>query len=175
MQGVFMSILIDNVRLWNGTGETTQPQMAVEIRDARIAWIGPATEWPGRRTNVEVVDGRARTLIPGLVDCHVHYSSPGGPNWIEHFTDPPATITLRAVELAGTSLRSGITSAREVGASDGLNIRLAHAAAAGDFPAPHIHAAGTWIAHTGTYASFARHFGDASELRAAIQAEVDAG
>ena len=40
---------------------------------------------------------------------------------------------------------------------------------------PHLHAAGTWIAHTGTYASFSRHFGDASELRAAIQAEVEAG
>ncbi len=162
-----MGLLIDNVRLWDGTGAgtvaaTTQPRMAVEVRAGRIAWVGPAKDWPGRRAHVEVVDGTARTLIPGLVDCHVHYSSPGGPDWVARFTDPPATLTLRAVELAGASLRSGITSAREVGAPDGLNIRLAHAAATGDFPAPHLHAAGTWIAHTGTYASFSRHFGDAS-------------
>src|SRR5215472_12384085 len=170
-----MSMLIDNARLWDGTGTATQPQMAVEVRGARIAWVGPAADWPGRRTNVEVVDGTACTLIPGLVDCHVHYSSPGGPDWIARFTDPPATLTLRAVELAGTSLRSGITGARDVGATGGLNIQLAHAAAAGRFPSPHLHAAGTWIAHAGTYVSFARHFADAGELQAAIKEQIAAG
>jgi imidazolonepropionase-like amidohydrolase len=170
-----MSILIDNVRLWDGTGTATQPQMAVEVRGARIAWVGPAADWPGRRANVEVVDGTACTLIPGLVDCHVHYSSPGGPDWIARFTDPTATLTLRAVDLAGASLRSGITSAREVGAPGGLNIRLAHAAAAGRFPAPHLRAAGNWIAHDGTYVPFAHHFGNADELRAAVQEEIAAG
>jgi imidazolonepropionase-like amidohydrolase len=170
-----MGVLIDNVRLWDGTGRATQQRMAVEIRDMRIAWVGPAADWPGRRANVEVIDGTARTLIPGLVDCHVHYSSPGGPDWIAHFTDPPATLTLRAVELAGASLRSGITSAREVGAPDGLNIRLAHAAAVGRFPSPHLRAAGTWIAHKGTYVPFARHFADATGLQEAIKEQIAAG
>jgi imidazolonepropionase-like amidohydrolase len=169
------SLMIDNVRLWDGTGAAAQPRMAVEVRAGRIAWVGPAADWPGRRTQVEVVDGTARTLIPGLVDCHVHYSSPGGPDWIARFTDPPATLTLRAVELAGESLRSGVTSAREVGAPDGLNIRLAQAAEAGAFPAPHLRAAGTWIAHRGTYVSFARLFEGADDLRAAIQEQVAAG
>jgi imidazolonepropionase-like amidohydrolase len=170
-----MSLLIDNVRLWDGTGTAAQPHMAVEVRDTRIAWVGPAADWPGRRTRVEVLDGTARTLIPGLVDCHVHYSSPGGPDWIARFTDAPATLTLRAVELAGASLRSGITSAREVGAPGGVNLRLAQAAAAGHFPAPHLRAAGTWIAHEGTYVPFAHHFGNADELQVAIGEEIAAG
>lgn len=170
-----MTLLIDNVRVWDGTGVPAQPGQAVEVRAGRIAWVGPAGDWPGRRAAAEVVDGLARTLIPGLIDCHVHYSSPGGPEWIARFTDPPAVVTLRAVELAGASLRSGVTSAREVGAAADLNIGLAHAAAAGAFPAPHIHAAGTWIAHRGTYVPFARQFSSADELRAAIQAEIDAG
>ncbi len=170
-----MSLLIDNVRLWDGTGPTTQPNMAVEVRGTTITWVGPAGEWPGRRGTVEVVDGLARTLIPGLIDCHVHYSSPGGPEWIARFTDPPAVVTLRAVDLAGASLRSGVTSAREVGAAADMNVPLARAAAAGAFPAPHIHAAGTWIAHRGTYVPFARQFEDADGLRAAIAATVAAG
>jgi imidazolonepropionase-like amidohydrolase len=170
-----MSMLIDNVRVWDGTGTAAQPHMAVEVRDARIAWVGPAGDWPGRRARVEVLDGTARTLIPGLVDCHVHYSSPGGPDWISRFTDAPATLTLRAVELAGASLRSGITSARELGAPDGVNIRLAQAAEAGLFPAPHLRAAGTWIAHQGTYVPFARHFANAAELHAAIAEQIAAG
>jgi imidazolonepropionase-like amidohydrolase len=169
------SLVIDNVRLWDGNGSATQPRMAVEVRAGRIAWVGPATDWPGRRAQVTVVDGTARTLIPGLVDCHVHYSSPGGPDWIARFTDPPATLTLRAVELAEASLRSGVTSAREVGAPDGVNIALARAAATGAIPAPYLRSAGTWIAHRGTYVPFARLFEGANELQAAIQDQVMAG
>ena len=52
---------------------------------------------------------------------------------------------------------------------------MAHRANSGAIPAPHIHAAGTWIAHRGTYVDFARQFGDADELRAAIRAEMEAG
>jgi len=82
---------------------------------------------------------------------------------------------MRAVELAETSLRSGVTTAREVGAPHGLNIRLARKAEAGEIKAPRIRAAGTWIAHRGTYVSFARLFESSSELRDAIKAEMEAG
>jgi imidazolonepropionase-like amidohydrolase len=168
-------MLIDNVRLWDGIASTTQTRMAVEVHEGQIRWIGPTSEWHGKRANTVVVDGSARTLMPGLIDCHVHYSSPGGPEWIARFTDPLPEVTLRAVELADASLRSGVTSARDVGAPNGVSIALAHAASAGRFPAPHIHPAGTWIAHRDTFYSFGNHFGDADELRAAIQAEIAAG
>ena len=149
--------------------------MSVEVRDGRILWIGSASDWAGNRTNIRVVDGRARTLIPGLMDCHVHYSSPGGPDWIARFTDPLTEIAIRAVELADASLRSGVTTARDVGAPHAVNIRLARTSQSGEIRAPRIRAAGTWIAHRGTYVSFARQFSDAGELRSAIKAEVEAG
>ena len=155
-----MHLLIDDVQLWDGTGSLAQPKMSIEVRDGRIHWIGSAPQWQGNRATVRVVDGRARTLTPGLMDCHVHYSSPGGPEWIARFTDPLPEISMRAIELAETSLRSGVTTARDVGAPNGISIRLARAARAGEIHAPNIHAAGTWIAHQGTYVSFARQFGE---------------
>jgi len=82
---------------------------------------------------------------------------------------------MRAIELAETSLRSGVTTARDVGAPSGVSIRLARAARAGEIRAPNIRAAGTWIAHRGTYVSFARQFGEADELRNAIKTEIEAG
>ena len=170
-----MDLLIDDVQLWDGTGSPAQPRMSVEVRDGRILWIGSASDWAGNRTNIRVVDGRARTLIPGLMDCHVHYSSPGGPDWIARFTDPLTEIAIRAVELAEASLRSGVTTARDVGAPHAVNIRLARTSQSGEIRAPRIRAAGTWIAHRGTYVSFARQFSDAGELRSAIRAEVEAG
>src|SRR5213594_726622 len=149
--------------------------MSVEVRDGRIHWIGSASQWRGNRATVRIVDGRARTLIPGLMDCHVHYSSPGGPDWIARFSDPLPEISTRAIELAEASLRSGVTTARDVGAPQGVSIKLAHMARAGEINAPNIRAAGTWIAHRGTYVPFARHFGEAGELRAAIKSEIEAG
>src|SRR5712692_6406105 len=170
-----MSLLIDNVRLWDGTGSPARSRMSVEVRDGRVFWVGPVADWQGNRATVRVVDGRARTLIPGLMDCHVHYSSPGGPDWIARFTDPLPEISMRALELAETSLRSGVTTARDVGAPSGVSIRLARMAGTGEIRAPNIRAAGTWIAHRGTYVSFARQFGDADDLRAAIKTEIEAG
>ncbi len=170
-----MSFLVDEVALWDGTGTPIRPRMSVEVRDGCIHWIGPQSEWNGNRTNIRIVDGRARTLIPGLMDCHVHYSSPGGPDWIARFADPLPEISMRAVELAETSLRSGVTTARDVGAPQGVSIRLAQAQRSGEIRAPNIHAAGTWIAHRGTYVAFARHFGEANELRNAIKAEIESG
>ena len=170
-----MSLLIDNVRLWDGTGSPARARMSVEVRDGRVFWVGPVADWQGNRASVRVIDGSARTLIPGLMDCHVHYSSPGGPDWIARFTDPLPEISIRAVELAETSLRSGITTARDVGAPHAVNIRLARASKAGEIRAPTIHPAGTWIAHRGTYVPFARLFGDANELREAIREEIEAG
>ena len=167
--------MIDEVQLWDGTGSDIQLRMSVEVRDGRIHWIGPSADWRGNRSSVRVIDGKARALIPGLMDCHVHYSSPGGPDWIARFTDPLPEISIRAVELAEASLRSGVTTAREVGAPNGLNIRLARKVEAGEIKAPRIRAAGTWIAHRGTYVTFARLFESASELRDAIKAEIEAG
>jgi imidazolonepropionase-like amidohydrolase len=149
--------------------------MSVEVRDGRISWIGPAPEYKGNRTTIRVVDGRARVLVPGLMDCHVHYSSPGGPDWIARFEDPPPELSIRAVELAETSLRSGVTTARDVGAPNGVNIRLSRLAKAGEILAPNIRAAGSWIAHRGTYVSFVRHFDSNKELRDAIREQIEAG
>jgi hypothetical protein len=109
------------------------------------------------------------------MDCHVHYGSPGGPEWIARFTDPLPEISMRAIELAEASLRRGVTTARDVGAPEGVSIRLARVARAGEIRAPNIRAAGTWIAHRGTYVSFARQFGEAGELRDAISVEIEAG
>ena len=149
--------------------------MSVEVRDGRISWIGPVSDYQGNRSTIRVVDGRARTLVPGLMDCHVHYSSPGGPEWIARFTDPLPEISMRAVELAEASLRSGVTTARDVGAPHGVSIRLAQASRAGEIRGPNIRAAGTWIAHRGTYVSFARLFAEPTELREAIRTEIEAG
>lgn len=72
-------------------------------------------------------------------------------------------------------MRSGVTTARDVGAVHGVSIRLARMQRAGEVVAPNIRAAGTWIAHKGTYVPFVILFENADELRGAVQSQIEAG
>jgi len=170
-----LQFLIDDVKLWDGTGTPAQSKMSVEVRNGRIHWIGPAAEWHANRATIRVVDGRARTLIPGLWIVMFTTVARAGPIGLHDLLILYPKSRMRAVELAETSLRSGVTTARDVGAPQGVSVRLAHAARAGEIRAPNIRAAGTWIAHRGTYVPFAIHFGEADELRTAIRMEMESG
>ncbi|MGQ0798513.1 MAG: CIA30 family protein [Pseudomarimonas sp.] len=59
--------VITDVRVFDG--ETTWPNADVRIKDGRITAIAEQLEWPGE---LAVVDGSGKTLLPGLIDAHVH-------------------------------------------------------------------------------------------------------
>jgi imidazolonepropionase-like amidohydrolase len=67
------SFLIRGVRLFDG--ETTQTEVDVLVRDGRIAAIGEMAA--ADEAGLPVVDGAGRTLLPSLVDAHVHAFSDG--------------------------------------------------------------------------------------------------
>ena len=75
-----MSLLIRNVRLVDGTGAAPVPSVTVEAEHGRITWIGEDAAHPARHSHTEEVDGRGFTLIPGIIDCHEHFTSDGGPD-----------------------------------------------------------------------------------------------
>jgi imidazolonepropionase-like amidohydrolase len=58
---------IQNVRVFDGT--TTLTRQKVVVRDGRIVAVGPGAKIPAGTT---VVDGSGKTLLPGLIDSHVH-------------------------------------------------------------------------------------------------------
>ncbi|ANY20956.1 D-hydantoinase/dihydropyrimidinase [Tsuneonella dongtanensis] len=65
-------MLIEGARVFDGTGAKARVAKVL-VRDGRIVAIGPDVEAP---TDVERVDGRGKTLIPGLFDLHTHTRSP---------------------------------------------------------------------------------------------------
>lgn len=60
-------VLVRGARVF--TGEEVLERADVLLRDGVIAAVGPALEAPA---GTDVVDGKGRTLLPGLIDCHVH-------------------------------------------------------------------------------------------------------
>jgi imidazolonepropionase-like amidohydrolase len=97
----------------------------------------------------QVINLENRTVLPGLIDCHVHLeSSPSRGSFTEQFTLNPADIAYRAGANALTTLRAGFTTVRDCGGS-GVNTALRKAVAQGLVPGPRIYSAGVAISSTG--------------------------
>ncbi|MDE3250183.1 MAG: amidohydrolase family protein [Bacteroidota bacterium] len=97
----------------------------------------------------KVIDLKRRTVLPGLIDSHVHMESEQGPNTqIKRFTQEPADIAFDAARIAKTTLMAGFTTVRDVGGS-GVNISLRNAIKRGLAVGPRILTAGKIISSTG--------------------------
>ena len=93
-----------NVGLW--TREGIVAGRDVLFRDGRVASIEPTRARPD--AGARIIDGTGHTLLPGLVDAHLHFSIPGG---LPRGADGAARTD--AVDITGRQLlRSGVTAGR---------------------------------------------------------------
>lgn len=100
-----------------------------------------------------VVDLRSKTVLPGLIDLHVHLgfeSSRGA--YEEEFRLDPADNAYRSVRYAERTLRAGFTTVRDLGSDDNVSINLKRAIAAGTIAGPRVFTAGKSIGSTGGHA-----------------------
>lgn len=100
----------------------------------------------------KIVDLKDRTVMPGLIDMHVHIESQTKRNGqVERFTLNPADIAFRAIGYAEKTLMAGFTTVRDLGGS-GVNISLRNAINNQLVTGPRIYTAGKSIATTGGHA-----------------------
>jgi imidazolonepropionase-like amidohydrolase len=96
-----------------------------------------------------VIDLKTKTVMPGLIDMHVHIESETNPKaYLEDYTLNEADIAFNAQGYAKITLMSGFTTVRDLGGS-GVNIALRNAIAAGKVDGPRIFTAGKIISSTG--------------------------
>lgn len=116
--------------LLDGTGAPPRQGQAVAIADGRIEAVGRAAEVVPREGD-EVVRAPAATLLPGLINLHVHLSlaSDNAPFIAYMDAQSDVALALRAAHNAGVALRAGITTVRDCGArrTTVLDVRAAQA------------------------------------------------
>ncbi|MFN8591949.1 MAG: amidohydrolase family protein [Thermomicrobiales bacterium] len=102
--------------LIDGSGDDAREGVAVLVNGATIEAVGPARElatMPG----VTAIRWENGTLLPGLINNHVHLNLPGDNTpmlpWIDNQSD--ASLALWAVANASASLAAGITTVRDCG------------------------------------------------------------
>jgi imidazolonepropionase-like amidohydrolase len=116
-------LVLRNVSLWDGRGGPVQRGRSVVVTDGRVASIlDAASPLPA---GVRTVDGSGKTLIPGLIDAHVHLMYDSGPDLLTRapkLMDEWLAITRRypesrepIVRRGQLKLKAGVTTMRVLG------------------------------------------------------------
>ena len=168
--------VIRNVTLLDGTGAAPVPGHALIVEGRRISWIGPEAQLP-EGSDGHAIDGQGGTIMPGMINCHVHLTNDGSPDLFGQVERDSVTVSaLRGYLNLQATLESGVTSVRDCGAANGIALDLARAVDDGLVPGPRIRAAGRVITMTGGHGHFIGREADGpAGVRQATRAEIKAG
>ena len=145
---------IDCGTLVDGTGSDPISDARVLVEDGRIVEAGPA-EAVSVPDDAEVVDHSGETVLPGLIDAHLHLKGTRSMEPFDWIRESSELATARATADARTLLESGFTTIRDVGSEAGIPVR--EAIDDGTIPGPRVFTSG------GSFSQTAGH-GDAHYL-----------
>jgi len=138
-----------DVRLFDGTSDSLSGTHDVVVAEGRITRIGPI-DGPSPDETGEVIDGGGRTLMPGLIDCHVHIMF-GMLSLPELLAADPTYLGIAGATSAEAMLMRGFTSIRDCGGpAFGLKRAIDHGMVVG----PRIWPSGAFISQTSGHGDF---------------------
>ena len=134
--------------LINGESSVPSPEMSIVIEGSKIQSIETGYITPD--TEDEFIDLSGYTVLPGLMDMHVHLSSEySKDSYLERISLNTGDYAIRAVSNAEKTLMAGFTSVRNLGDRGGVSISLRNAIKKGIVVGPRIFSSGTTIASSG--------------------------
>jgi imidazolonepropionase-like amidohydrolase len=171
-----MATYFSNVTLFDG--HTLKTKAGVLVSNGSISWVGAHARAPKIAQAAHQEDGTGRTLLPGLIDAHVHLGAMAAANFE---ADARSTNDARAAfQNARNALRyleRGVTTVRDLGSVHAVACETARAIDSGLIPGPRVIAAGEALTITGGHGHgfFAREVDGPENVRQAVREQMRAG
>ncbi len=147
------SLLIDNCQVLDVHDLVLRPGLSVHVQDGRIAAVGAGLQVPeGTRR----IDAKGMTLMPGMIDCHVHVVASSF-NLGAVAKLPNVFTMMRSLPIMKGMLDRGFTTVRDAGGADWS---LAEAVRTGLVQGPRIFPSGKALSQTGGHADFRQRSDD---------------
>ncbi|WP_046862005.1 metal-dependent hydrolase family protein [Microvirga massiliensis] len=141
------AIIFQNARLLDGRSPEGEHDRFVRAEGGLIKEI---SDKPIQDSGARMIDLRGRTLMPGLIDCHVHVVA-GLVNLGQNALLPDALVAFHAQRIMGEMLARGFTTVRDVG---GATYALVDALEQGLTAGPRLIVCGKALSQTGGHADF---------------------
>ncbi|EST38380.1 hypothetical protein N566_07770 [Streptomycetaceae bacterium MP113-05] len=151
-----MEFLMSAGQVLTGPDGARTPDGAVLVRGDRIVSTGPRSEVEpqasGEAVRIALPHG---TLLPGLIDTHVHLCFDAGPDPVTSLREADdAGLLLAMADRAARMLATGVTTVRDLGDRGGMALRLREAVTSGAVSGPRILAAGAPLTVPGGHCWF---------------------
>jgi imidazolonepropionase-like amidohydrolase len=156
----------------DGTGGPPLEQAAILLDGSTIRSVGTQESVvPPEGAPVEEFVYEDKTVLPGLIDCHVHLNGIGdGRSGDDLALLPDEVLAIQSAQNARTHLYSGVTSVRDCGAKNRTTFTLRSAIDMGITPGPRLVLSGRPVAIVGGHLSyFGTEATGPDECRAAVR------
>lgn len=160
------TIVIHAGRLISDASATATGPSTITVTDGKITAIASGLKPP--EAGAKLIDLSGKTVLPGLIDSHVHLSGDPGGDYRSEAVDPNEWGVVVGAKNARLSALSGFTTVRDLGSAPLVGFVLRDGTAKGFIPGPRIIASGPAISIIGGH-------GDVSGFRPEVNAVLDAG
>jgi imidazolonepropionase-like amidohydrolase len=170
-----MAFIFKNGNVIIGNGEVIE-KGTVAVDGRVIVFVGPTNRiHPSRKDTLFDISGK--TILPSLIDCHVHLCLDGSPDPMTSIAkESVPTITLRAAQHARLTLEAGVTTIRDMGGKDYIDIAIRDGIESGLLQGPRMICSGRVVCMTGGHGwQFGRETNGVDGVREAVREQLKMG
>ena len=147
-------------RLIDGTGAPPRPDVTIVLAGERIEAVRPSAARPA--AGGDTWNLSRYTVLPGLIDAHVHVvasGDPSEPNWfVREVTEPAPAVAYNCLINAQRNLISGFTTIRDLACRHYADVALRNAIDAGRLEGPRMKVCGIGLTSTAGHMDRAKSF-----------------